>query len=99
MQFLISNDTLSLRKAMKDLLVNAFSNVSVFEASNSQEALGITLKNEVDVILLDVSLPDRNGYDTLKQMRHLGIKVPILMLSTRKDDQQAIKALKAGASG
>lgn len=52
-----------------------------------------------DVILLDISMPGRNGLDVLKQLRADGIKAPVLMLSMHPEDQYALRALKAGASG
>ena len=53
----------------------------------------------MDVILLDISMPGRNGMETLKQLRAMGIKSPILMLSMHSEDQYAVRALRAGASG
>lgn len=99
MRFLISDDHAIVRKGLKDLLQEAYPDATFFEATNSQEAIALATKNEVDVILLDISMPGRNGLDTLKQMRQLGIKVPILMLSMHSEDQYAVRVLKAGASG
>ena len=99
MQFLISDDHAIVRKGLKDLLQEAFPNAIFFEASSSQEAVTLATENEMDVILLDISMPGRNGLDTLKQMRQMGIKVPILMLSMHSEDQYAVRVLKAGASG
>jgi two-component system, NarL family, invasion response regulator UvrY len=99
MQFLISDDHAIVRKGLRDLLVEAFPTAVFFEAANSQEAITIVTKQTIDVILLDISMPGRNGLDTLKQMRQLGIKAPILMLSMHSEDQYAVRVLKAGASG
>jgi two-component system, NarL family, invasion response regulator UvrY len=99
MQFLISDDHAIVRKGLRDLLVEAFPEAVFFEAGNSQEAISIVTKQPIDVILLDISMPGRNGLDTLKQMRQLGIKAPILMLSMHSEDQYAVRVLKAGASG
>lgn len=99
MRFLISDDHAIVRKGLKDLLQEAYPDAQFFEATNSQESIALATKNEMDVILLDISMPGRNGLDTLKQMRQLGIKVPILMLSMHSEDQYAVRVLKAGASG
>jgi DNA-binding NarL/FixJ family response regulator len=52
-----------------------------------------------DLVLLDVDLPGRGGLDVLKQMRAEHPKLPILMFSMHSEEQFAVRALKAGASG
>jgi two-component system, NarL family, invasion response regulator UvrY len=99
MKFLISDDHAIVRKGLKDLLLEEFPKAQFFEAVNSQEAISLVSANAIDVILLDISMPGRNGMETLKQMRAMGIKSPILMLSMHSEDQYAVRALKAGASG
>jgi two-component system, NarL family, invasion response regulator UvrY len=99
MKFLISDDHAIVRKGLKDLLREEFPKAEFLEAMNSQEAINVVSSNEIDVILLDISMPGRNGMETLKQMRSMGVKAPILMLSMHSEDQYAVRALKAGASG
>lgn len=99
MKFLISDDHAIVRKGLKTLLQEEFPKAEFFEAVNSNEALAIVSEQELDVILLDISMPGRNGLETLKQMRSQGVKSPILMISMHSEDQYAIRALKAGASG
>jgi DNA-binding NarL/FixJ family response regulator len=99
MNFLISDDHAIVRKGLRDLLQEEFPQAIFFEAINSQEALAVVSRHTIDVILLDISMPGRNGIDTLKQMRAQGVKAPILMLSMHSEDQYAIRVLKAGASG
>jgi DNA-binding NarL/FixJ family response regulator len=81
------------------LLKEEFPSVQTFEACNSQQAIEMATNQSVDIILLDISMPGRNGIETLKQMKSMGIKAPILMLSMHPEDQYAIRSLKAGASG
>jgi two-component system invasion response regulator UvrY len=99
MKILIADDHAIVRKGLIELLQEAFPAVIAFEAINSQQAMDIVSREELDVILLDISMPGRNGIETLKQIRAQGIKVPVLMLSMHPEDQYAIRALKAGASG
>ena len=99
MKFLISDDHALVRKGLKTLLQEEFPKAEFLEAVNSNEALEIASSHNLDVILLDISMPGRNGLDTLKQMRSQGVKSPILMISMHSEDQYAIRALKAGASG
>jgi two-component system invasion response regulator UvrY len=99
MKILIADDHAIVRKGLIELLQEAFPAVIAFEAMNSQQAIDIVSREDLDVILLDISMPGRNGIETLKQIRAQGIKAPVLMLSMHPEDQYAIRALKAGASG
>src|SRR5882762_8708453 len=99
MKFLIADDHAIVRKGIIQLLREEFPDVEVTETSNSAEALEEVRKQILDFILLDISMPGRNGIETLKQMRAEGIKAPILMLSMHPEEQYAVRALKAGASG
>jgi two-component system, NarL family, invasion response regulator UvrY len=99
MKFLISDDHSIVRKGLKDLLREEFPHAQFLEAMNSQEAINVVSAKDIDVILLDISMPGRNGMETLKQMRSMGVRAPILMLSMHSEDQYAVRALKAGASG
>src|SRR5688572_9218126 len=99
MKILIADDHAIVRKGLIELLREEFHDLEVFEALNSQQALDIVAKEHIDVILLDISMPGRNGIETLKQFRSQGVKAPVLMLSMHPEDQYAIRSLKAGASG
>lgn len=99
MKVLIADDHAILRKGLIEILHESFPSLEYFEASNSIEALQITRKETLDLILLDISMPGRNGLETLKQIRADGIQIPILILSVQPEDQYAIRVLKAGASG
>lgn len=99
MNILIADDHAIVRKGLVQLLREGFEDVSVMEATNSIEAINLCRSNVFDVILLDISMPGRNGMETLKQLRTDGIKTPVLMLSMHSEDQYAIRALKAGAAG
>ncbi len=69
------------------------------EAENASGALQLALKEDAHVLLLDISLPDRSGIEVLKQIKNEKPKLAVLMLSAHREDQYAIRALKAGASG
>ena len=99
MKVLIADDHAILRKGLIEILQESFPAMKYFEASNSIEALQITRKETLDLILLDISMPGRNGLETLKQIRADGIQTPVLILSVQPEDQYAIRVLKAGASG
>ncbi|MEX2350331.1 MAG: response regulator transcription factor [Flavobacteriaceae bacterium] len=99
MRILIADDHAILRKGLIEILNESYASLHYFEASNGMEALQIARKEKLDLVLLDISMPGRNGLDTLKQLRADGNKVPVLILSVQPEDQYAIRVLKAGASG
>jgi two-component system, NarL family, invasion response regulator UvrY len=99
MNILIADDHAIVRKGLIQLLREEYAFADITEATNSAEVLG-KIKDKIwDVILLDISMPGRNGVDVLKQLRADGIKAPILMLSLHPEEQYAVRVLKAGASG
>ena len=69
------------------------------EASTGEEALNLIVKNKYDLVLLDISMPGKNGLQTLKEIKKYEAKLPILMLSMHAEEQYAMRAIKAGASG
>jgi len=73
-------------------------NVSA-EASTGEEALELICKEKYDLVLLDISMPEKNGLQTLKEIRKHDRKLPVLMLSMHAEEQYAMRAIKAGASG
>jgi two-component system invasion response regulator UvrY len=99
MKFLIADDHAIVRKGLAQILHEEFPDAEVTEVANSNKVLEEVSRQTWDVILLDISMPGRNGIETLKQIRANGIKAPILMLSMHSEDQYAVRVLKAGASG
>ncbi len=99
MNILIADDHAIVRKGLIEILKEEYSSANITEANDSSEVQE-KIKGKVwDFILLDVSMPGRNGVEVLKQLRADGIKAPILMLSMHPEEQYAVRALKAGASG
>jgi two-component system invasion response regulator UvrY len=99
MNVLIADDHAILRKGLIEILNESYSPLVVYEASNGLEAIQTSRNEKLDLILLDISMPGRNGLESLKQIRSDGSKTPILILSVQPEDQYAIRVLKAGASG
>jgi len=69
------------------------------EASTGQEALDLIWKEKYDLVILDISMPGKNGLQTLKEIKKYDVKLPVLMLSMHAEEQYAMRAIKAGASG
>ena len=69
------------------------------EAASGDEVMTRLREHEFDVVVLDISMPDRNGIDVLKLLRQRHPDLPVLILSTYPEDQYAINLIRAGASG
>lgn len=97
---LIVDDSFFVRKTLGDL-IESFDNFSVVgKASNGEEALKILSRESVDVMTLDVYMPDMNGLDTLQSMNRRDYDVPVLMLSraTTDESRETTRALSLGAA-
>lgn len=96
---LIADDHAIVRQGLKQILSETDDLVVAGEADDGVEALQLARQQQWNVFLLDVSMPNRNGIDTLKQLKKEFPKLPVLMLSMHPEEQYAVRALKAGASG
>lgn len=95
----IIDDHAILRRGLAQIINESGTMEMAGEAENSAQALQLLRTTSCDVVLLDISLPDRNGIETLKLIRKEFPKLKVLMLSMHPEDQYALRALKAGASG
>jgi DNA-binding NarL/FixJ family response regulator len=69
------------------------------QASNARDTMEFVLNNSLDILILDLNLPDKSGLDLLKELKVLKPGLKILILSMHPEDRFAIRVLKAGASG
>lgn len=95
----IADDHAIVREGLKQILAEQRDIVVAGEAENGLDALKLFRKSRCHVMLLDISLPDRNGIEVLKQIKQERPELVVLMLSMHREDQYAIRALKAGAAG
>lgn len=96
---LICDDHLIVRQGIKQVLADAGDITLAGEASNGPDAITRLREGGVDVLLLDIALPQRDGLDVLRQVKAELPKLPVLMLSTYPDRQYAVRCLKLGAAG
>ncbi len=96
---LIADDHAIVREGLKQILADTRDIVVGGHAENGSEAIKLSREGLCDVMLLDISMPDRSGIEVLKQVRKESPKIAILMLSMHREDQYAIRSLKAGAAG
>jgi len=95
----IADDHAIVREGLKQILAEQRDIVVAGEAETGLDAIKLFRKARPSVMLLDISLPDRNGIEVLKQVKQERPELAVLMLSMHREDQYAIRALKAGASG
>lgn len=98
-RILLVDDHPLVRKGMAQLLATEFPHCTVSEASTAAEALEAILNGSWNLVLLDISLPGRNGLELLKEIKAARPKLPVLILSTYPESQFATRVLKAGAAG
>jgi two-component system, NarL family, invasion response regulator UvrY len=96
---LIADDHAVVRQGLKQILAETQDLIVGGEATNTQEVLDQIRATDYDVIVLDITMPGRGGLDILREIKHERPKLPILILSMHSEDQFAVRALKAGASG
>lgn len=95
----IADDHAIVRKGLKQIISETPDMIVSEEADNGLEALDKISENNYDVILLDISMPGKNGLEILRLVRKKKPKLPVLMLSVHPEEQYAVRSLRAGASG
>jgi len=98
-KILIADDHVIVREGLKQIVAETSDMVVAGEAADSRQTLDLALQQDWDVVLLDISMPGRGGIDTLKELKHGKPELPVLVLSMYPEEQYALRALRAGASG
>ncbi|MEI6575708.1 MAG: response regulator transcription factor [Bacteroidota bacterium] len=99
MKILICDDHKIVREGLRQILLQLDGNNTIEEAGNGNDAINLAKKETFDIILLDISMPDRNGLEVLQAIKSKWPLTNVLMLSMHPQEQYAIRALKLGASG
>lgn len=97
--FLVVDDHPLVRRGICQILNDVSGSVSIREASDASEAMKEIRALKFDVVLLDINLPGRTGLDLLQDFKSSNPDIKILMVSMYPEEQYAIRALRAGASG
>ena len=95
MKILLAEDDLRLARAVKRVFEEE--SHSVETTGDGDSALRLAKKGEFDVMVLDVMLPELDGFDVCREMRVAGVQTPVLMLTARTDVQDRVKGLDSGA--
>ena len=98
-RILIADDHAVVRAGIRQFIAGHDDLNVVGEAANGAEVIDYVRKVELDLIVLDISMPGRSGIDTLKSLKQIRPQLPVLILSGFAEEQYAINLLRAGAAG
>lgn len=99
MRILLADDHSIVRRGLKDILIEEFPEAVIEEAGDGISLLKHMKNGKWDIVISDLSMPGRNGLETLKSLKSEFPNTPVLILSMHPEDLYAIRVLKAGASG
>src|SRR5947199_3412172 len=100
MKVLIVDDHALIREALHAVLKQLKRDAAIFEASNSRQAMHIVDEHpDMSLILLDINLPDRDGFSVLRELRDRYATIAIIVLSSSDDQDTVKRAFKLGALG
>ena len=99
MRVLCVDDHAIFRQGVKQILLQHDRQMKIGEAPTAQKALELVREARWDVVILDLSLPDRSGLQLLTELKREQPDLPVLILSMHADDEYAVRALRNGAAG
>jgi DNA-binding response OmpR family regulator len=95
MNILLAEDDLRLGRAVKRVFEEE--GYETIVASDGKQALSLAKEREFDVVVLDIMLPQLDGFELCRQLRLDGVQTPVLMMTARTDVDDRVKGLDAGA--
>ena len=96
---LLVDDHDIVRQGLKNLIELESDLRVAGEAANGAEALRLVRANQYDIIVLDISMPDKNGVDTMHDLKHVAPDLPVLILSGYSEAQYALNLIRSGCKG
>lgn len=98
MNILITDDHANVRRGLREILADAFPEARFSEAANGVEVMTELVLSQPDVLLLDINMPNRNGFEVLKDVKQIYPQLPVIMVSVQAESQYALRCLRAGAT-
>ena len=98
MNILIADDHANVRRGLREIVLDAFLGTHFSEACNGDEVLAQLADSQPDVLLLDINMPGRSGFEVLKDIKHIYSQLSVIMVSVQPESQYALRCLRAGAS-
>jgi two-component system invasion response regulator UvrY len=99
LRVLIADDHPVFRWGLRQIIAETSDLAVADEAADGREALLKARTGDYDLVLLDISMPFKNGLDVLSELKSDRPTLPVLMLSMHPEEQYAVRAVRAGASG
>jgi two-component system invasion response regulator UvrY len=99
MRILCVDDHAIFRQGVKQILLQHDRQTRIGEAATAEAAMQLARETRWDVVILDLSLPDRSGFQVLSELKHEQPDLPVIVLSMHGEDEYAMRALRNGASG
>src|SRR6185436_1081767 len=88
-----------VREGLKRIIAENPGMAVTAEAGDGLEAMQVIHNNPCDVVLLDITMPNKSGLDVLKELHAESPRLPVLVLSMHSEDQYAVRVLRSGAAG
>ena len=98
-KILVADDHAIVREGLKQIVRETSDMEVAGEAADGRQVFQMVANDDWDVVLLDIGMPGKSGIDILKELKAEKPGLPVLMLSMYPEEQYAVRALKAGASG
>ncbi len=95
----IAEDHNLIREALARMLVESGRIEVAGEASNGNSAIDLTRKHKPDVLLLDVTMPGKDGIQALSELGEMGLPTKVIVLTMHEDEAHGVRAMRAGAAG
>jgi two-component system invasion response regulator UvrY len=99
MRILCIDDHAIFRQGVKQILLQHDRQTRIGEAATAEAAVQLARETGWDVVILDLSLPDRSGFQVLSELKRDYPGLPVIVLSMHGEDEYALRALRNGASG
>lgn len=98
-RILLTDDHAILRQGLKQILVEGIPHTTFGEAGDSAATLALLHKGVWDILILDINMPGRSGFEVLDDVRRHFPRLPVLVLSSTPEDQLGLRAIRSGAAG
>jgi len=98
-KILLVDDHAIVRQGLKNMIDLERDIEVTAEASSGQEAIDLIRQQSFDVVVMDIAMPDKNGVDTMRDLKHVAPDLPVLILSGYAEDQYALNLLRMGCKG
>ena len=98
MNIQIADDHAIVRRGLREILADEFPGAQFSESSNGDEVLAQLVISQPDVLLLDINMPGRSGFEVLIDVKTICPHLPVIMVSVQPESQYALRCLRAGAT-